>query len=155
MSTVPGITDVIRVASPLDLDALVAMGRRFVKESSYPLTYDPELARETFWYAIHREILIVHDVGVLVGGILGTVEKDFCKEGIAYVSKLFVDKEFRGLGTSRRLLALFESEAKNRGARLIFASGNAGMGERVGRLYVRLFEKAGFKVTGRVLTKEV
>ena len=68
---------------------------------------------------------------------------------------MYVEPEFRGLGTARELVEGFEIAAKRLGASIVFASATAGMGERVEALYVRLFEKFGYTVLGRVLFKEM
>lgn len=148
----------IRPAVPDDLDALCSLGERFTEQSDLPLTYDYELARAQIWGYIYQQdaILLVADHnGVIAGAALGMVEREFCKEPMGYLNKFFIEAEFRGLGVSRDLLEAFDKEAKIRGAAVVFASATAGMGERVEKLYVRLFEKNGYKVLGRVLVKEV
>lgn len=148
----------IREARPEDLDSLCGMARRFVAETSLPLTYDAELTRQTLWSAIHspENILLVSDSnGVLCSAVMGFIDRDFCVESCAYITKLYIEKEFRGLGASRSLLSAFDTEAKRRGAKVLFASATAGMGGRIESLYVKLFERAGYSVLGRVLVKEI
>lgn len=145
----------IRKAKPEDLDALCSLAKRFVSETSLPLTFDAELSRNTFWNLIHNGIILVDDDGVIAGVITGAVDRDFCVEPVAYITKMYIEREFRGLGSSRDLLKAFEEEVSKLGAKIIFASATAGMGERVEKLYVRLFERAGYKVLGRVLAKEI
>ncbi len=57
-------------------------------------------------------VLVEDDNGVITGGILGSVDKDFCRESCAYVIKMYVETEFRGLGTARALVEAFQDEAK-------------------------------------------
>lgn len=134
------------------------MARRFVTETSLPLTYDAELTRQTLWAAIHgpENILLVSvSNGVLCGAIMGFVDRDFCAELTALVLKLYVEREFRGLSVSRELVMAFDAEARQRGAAIIFAAVTASMGERAEGLYVNLFQKTGYSILGRVLVKEI
>jgi len=134
------------------------MARRFVEESTLPFTFDEDLSIRTLSNSLDSDrniILVGEDEGILTGAILGTVEQDFCHEKCAYVVKMYVDKEFRGLGTARALVEAFQYEAIQKGAVIIFAAATAGMGDRVERLFVRLFERYGYQVLGRVLVKEV
>ena len=59
------------------------------------------------------------------------------------------------MGTARALVEAFQDEAKKLGASIVFASATAGMGDRVEKLYVRLFERYGFVTLGRILYKEI
>ena len=148
----------IRHAIVDDVPALCRMARRFVEESSHPLTFDPSMACATFHQAIARDdlfLLVDDDEGVLCGGIMGCVKRDFCKERCAYLTKIYVEKEFRGLGTSRDLVRHFEFEAKRLGAAVVFAPAAAGMGDRTDKLFVRLFEKFEYEVLGSVLVKRI
>ncbi|MCH8330637.1 MAG: hypothetical protein IH946_04540 [Bacteroidetes bacterium] len=132
------------------------MARRFVSETNLPLTFDEELTRDILWNAINDDnsILLVDDQdGVLAGAIMGYMDTDFCKEYSAYITKLFIEKEFRGFRVSMDLIRAFEEETKN--AKLLFTSATAGMGERIEKLYVHLFRKAGYSVLGRILVKEI
>lgn len=148
----------VRVAEEKDLDGLCAMAKRFVGETELPLTYSEELSRKTFWQLIQRpgnSILLVWEEDDVLGGlVVGMVERDFCNEYGGFVLKFYVEKELRGLGVSQEMLERFEHEAVTKGATVLFASSTAGMGETVEKLYVRLFEKQGYNVLGRVLIKE-
>lgn len=147
----------VRAAQAEDLDGLCAMARRFVAETDLPFTYSNEMTRQTFWSAIHSDasiLLVWHSEDVMGGAVLGCIDQDFCNERLAYIAKFYIELEFRGLSPSRELLAAFQREAVAKGASIIFASATAGMGERVEKLYVRLFEHHGYNVLGRVLVKE-
>ena len=145
----------IRKALPEDLEELCSMLQRFVSETDLPLTFDLEIARETTWHHIHSEdsILLVYDEGVLAGAVLGVIGRDFYMEKLAYLLQFYVEREFRGLGVSRDLLEAFNNEASKRGAKLIFASATAGMGERGEKMGTRLFERYGYKALGRIFFK--
>ena len=148
----------IRLTTPNDLDALCDLGQRFTEESNLPLTWNTNQARDTIWNMLHNRhviMLIDESEGVITGMIMGVVEWDFFEEASAYVHKFFVEREFRGLGISRELVAGFERQARKQGASVVFSAATAGMGPRVETLYVRLFEKAGYSVLGRVLFKEL
>lgn len=158
MSAEHAIKTSVRSAKAEDIEPLFRMARRFSDESDLPLTFDEAKARESIWRLIHDLsviFLVEEDEGILTGAVLGYVESDFFVEHCGYILKLYVEKEFRGLGTSRALLAAFDAEAGSRGAKVIFASATAGMGDRVAHLYVRLFERSGYRVLGQVLVKEV
>ncbi len=149
---------IIRKAKLSDLKFLIPMSRRFVKESSLPFTFDVEATTSYLTYMMDSEntiVLVEDDDGVITGGIMGSVDRDFCYESCAYVIKMYVESEFRGLGTARALVEAFQDEAKKLGASIVFASATAGMGDRVEKLFVRLFERYGFTILGRVLYKEI
>lgn len=140
-----------------DLDQLCALAMRFVDETELPLTYSEEHTRRTLWAAMHDDdcILLVWEANdVLAGAVLGLVESDFYNELCAYVTKFYVEREFRGLSVSKDLLKAFDVTAAEKGASVIFASATAGMSEGIEKLYVRLFERQGYNVLGRVLVKE-
>lgn len=149
---------IIRKADRNDLAFLIPMSRRFVKESSLPLTFDVDATTSYLTSMMEGEntiVLVEDDDGIITGGILGSVDQDFCRESCAYVIKMYVEAEFRGLGTSRALIEAFQNEAKKLGASIVFASATAGMGDRIEKLYVKLFERYGFATLGRVLYKEI
>ena len=132
------------------------MMERFAGESTLPLTFDPQIARDALWAGMHQDILLVDDrEGLLAGAVLGELGHEGSVETCAYLSKLYVEREFRGLGTSRALVAAFDQAAIARDARLCFASATAGMGDRVEALFVRLFERAGYQALGRVMVKDL
>ncbi len=149
---------IIRKAERSDLPVLISMSRRFVEESSLPLTFDAKATASYLISSMESEniiVLVEVDGGVITGGILGSVDKDFCRESCAYVTKMYVESEFRGLGTARALVKAFQDEAKTLDASIVFAASTAGMGDRVEKLYVRLFERYGYVTLGRVLYKEL
>ena len=148
----------IRKANLSDIPALIPMSRRFVEESSLPFTFDVKITIAYLTSVMESEnsiVLVEDDNGIITGGILGAVEQDFCRELSAYVIKMYVESEFRGLGTARALVEAFQDEAKKMGASIIFASATAGMGDRIEKLYVKLFERYGYSILGHVLCKEI
>lgn len=148
----------IRKAKVEDLPELFSIAERFTEESSLKLTFDREVANTTFFKYINGEntIFLIYEYDNLItGGIMGVVQRDFHKESSAYITKLYIEKEFRGLSISRYLLEEFEVEASKLGASMIFSSATAGMGERVEKLYSNLFKRYGYQVLGRVLVKEM
>ncbi len=91
---------IIRKASHSDLPFLIPMSRRFVKESSLPFTFDVEATTSYLISMMGGEntiVLVEDDDGVITGGIMGSVDRDFCRESSAYVIKMYVESEFRGL----------------------------------------------------------
>ena len=145
----------IRDAEPKDLDQLCELARRFIEETQLPYTYDPVLTRKHYWEAIHDdETIIILDVqeDIVAGIVMGYVAKDFCVESSAYLTKLYVEKEFRGIIRAKDLVSAFEERVKE--AVIIYASATSGIGERTEKLFVRLFQKSGYSVLGRILAKE-
>ncbi len=150
----------VRKAVLGDVENLVDMGQRFAGETELPMTYDNGRAFASFARAIREDdvILLVWETDgkVLAGLVLGRVADDeFCSQRCCYIMKFYVEQEFRGLSVARDLLEAFDYEAHNMGADVLFASATAGMGPVVEKLYVRLFEKQGYNVLGRVLVKEL
>ena len=126
----------IRKAIPDDLYPLVDMAKRFVDETNLPYTFSEEITRQTLWEGIHDEsaiMLVDERDGVIAGAIMGYSGKDFCVEESAYITKMYVEKEFRGLRTSMNLIEAFENEAKGM---LIFTSATAGISEKIEKMYV-------------------
>ena len=145
----------IRDAKPEDLDQLCYMARRFVEESKLPYTFDMDLTRNLLWEAIHdEESILLLDIreDIVVGVIMGYMNRDFCVEYSAYITKLYVEKEFRGRIAVKQLISAFESRVEK--AVVIFASATSGIDERVEKLFVNLFVKSGYSVLGRILVKK-
>lgn len=146
----------IKDATAENLDQLCDMAERFVAESTLPYTFAPEQTRELLWEAICGEdTIILVDVyeGVIAGAIMGYMERDFCIEYSAYITKMYVEKEFRGIISTRELISAFEKRVE--GASVIFASATAGIDERVEKLFVNLFKKSGYSVLGRIMVKDI
>lgn len=146
----------IRDAEEKDLWPLCEMAEHFVLESNLPFTFDMELTKKLFWEAIHDEeaILLVDDQnGVVAGAIFGCMERDFCVEYIAYITKMYIEKEFRGVVKPWDLITAFEQRTKK--ASIIFASATAGIDESIEKRFVNLFQKSGYSVLGRILVKEI
>jgi GNAT superfamily N-acetyltransferase len=151
----------VRRAKVEDLPTLYGMAQRYIAESSLPVTYDHVRTHMSFCRCIEYQkgaILLVdedEESKVLCGGVMGYVYADFCKERFAYIDKLYVEKEFRGLGSARDLVQAFEVEARKLDAKIIVAGANAAMGEKVEKLFTNLFEKFDYKSLGRTLIKEI
>lgn len=149
---------IVRPAVPADLLNLLPIAQRFIEESGLPYTYDEGISKRTFLSAIESDdfiVLVQEYDGVITGGILAGLERDFCVELSAYVVKMYVEREFRGLGTADALMVAYEEEIKRRGVLLSYASATAEMGDRVEKLFVKLFERFGYRVLGRILVKEI
>lgn len=149
---------IVREAVAEDYEELVSMAKHFTEISELPLTFNVERARLTLWALIHDpdvDVLVETQEGVVSGGVCVSYEASYYDEICAYVEKFFVHKEFRGIGTSDNLLRALLKTCKKRNAKVIFASATAGMGERVEKLYVRLFERHGFSVLGRIIMRTI
>lgn len=145
----------IRNAEPKDLDQLCDLAERFIAESDLPYTYDPVLTRQHFWEAIHEDetiIILAVEEDIVAGIVMGYVARDFCVESSAYLTKLYVEKEFRGIIGAKHLIAAFEEATKE--AVITFASATGGVGDEIEKIFVNLFEKSGYSVLGRILIKE-
>ena len=146
----------IRQAIEADYEPLVNLARMFVGESGLPVTFNEERSRKTIWSLMHNpgvDFLVGLEDGVLYGTVIVIYEAEHYDETCAYVDKFFIHKEFRGLETSNELMRAMLSACDKRNARAVFASATARMGERVEKLYVRLFERHGFSVLGRIIMR--
>lgn len=146
----------IQDATQENLDQLCDMALRFVEESKLPYTFSPELTRELFWTAINDEesiLLVDMRDGLVAGAIMGYMERDFCVEYSAYITKMYVEKEFRGIIATKQLISAFEKRVE--GAVVVFASATAGIDDRVEKLFVNLFKKSGYSVLGRIMVKDI
>jgi len=146
----------VRKAVPGDLGQLVAMARDFTGESALPLTFNREKSAHYLLWLIGQpayDVLVEQDGDVISGAAIVGYEAHWYDETCAYVEKMFVHKEFRGLGTARALVREIVLACQARGAVIVFAASTAGMGERTEKLYVRLFERAGFTFLGRVMQR--
>ena len=103
--------------------------------------------------SINTDFLVSEQDDVINGVAIVIYEAGYTNEICAYVDKLFIHREFRGLGASDDLLEAVLEACSNRQAKLVFASATAGMGERIEKLYVRLFERHGFSVLGRIIMR--
>ena len=145
----------IRDAIAEDLEPMCNLARRFVAESNLPLTFDYDATRKLFWEAINNEesiFIVAVEEGMIAGVIMGYMDRDFCVEYNAYITKVYVEKEFRGVVSAKHLITAFEAKVKK--SSLIFASATAGIDERIEKLFVNLFKKSGYSVLGRILVKE-
>lgn len=147
-----------RLACKDDLEPITDMMMRFTEESNLPLTYDREQVRDLAWRTIlsDKAVVVVGDSdGMLTGLVAGLIESEYSLEPCMYMSKFYIEDEFRGIGIARDLISAFDAECKKKGAVLSFASSTAGMGERNEKLYVHLFKKSGYDTLGRVMIKRL
>lgn len=143
----------IRHAEPMDLEPLCELAKRFAEESRFNVTFDHSIARDILWQGIndHETIMLVWDEnGMIAGGIMGFAGHEFSVETVAYITKLFLDKEFRGTGIAHALVRAFEKEVN---ADIILTSASAGMSPRVEKMYNHMFQKLGYQVQNPVLCK--
>jgi len=148
----------VRPAQPADLDQLTHLAARFCRESGLGLSFDRERARATLWRAIHdpEEVALVAERdGLILGGVQLRFEAEWTRETLGYVVKFIVEPEARGTAAARALAAAAVETARARGAAHLFAAATADMGPRVEALFVRLFEKQGFRPLGRFLVRAV
>lgn len=132
-------TTVIREAGPADLPALVAMGLRFLAESSYGLHYaaNPEqmdaLARQLI--AGPGSVIGVSELDGTITGMLGLIVWPHFISGQRFAGEVFwwVDPSHRGHGL--RLLKWAETWAQQQGAESIQM---IAPDDRLGALYTRL-----------------
>lgn len=146
----------IRKAEEQDYEQIVSLGEVFTAESNLPLTYNESRARQTIWSAMHSadiDLLVSEEGGVINGTAIVIYEAQYYNETCAYVDKLFVHKELRGYAVSDELLEGVLESCHGRGVKIVFASATAGMGDRIEKLYVRLFERHGFSVLGRIIMR--
>lgn len=145
----------IRKAVESDIDQLLGMANRFIGESGLPLSFDRDIAYKTLELSIDNSIFMVYDInGILAGAIMGYVQQEFTIEGCAYIVKLYVEPEFRGLGVSRSMVRAFDDEAARLGASCCFTSSGSLIGSNGEKLYDNLFIKQGYLPSGRAMVKD-
>lgn len=126
----------IREATADDLEAVVALGLRFARESEYarmPIT-ESSIRTLAAWMFAHGAILLTHKDGVAVG-MVGVSVLPHMLTGRLYGAEVFwwCNPEARGHGL--RLVKAAEAWAREHGAETMqFVAPN----ERVERLYTRL-----------------
>lgn len=144
----------IRDAEEKDLEQLCALAERFIAESNLPYTFNYELAHDEFWVAIHDEgsiFLLDVQEDIVAGMVMGYMSRDFMIEYSAYMTKLYVEKHFRGIIKTKDLISAFEERVSE--AVVIFASATGGIDERIEKLFVNMFKKSGYSVLGRIVSK--
>ncbi len=145
------MTDAIRVATQDDIPALIDIARRFAEEITlYGIEFSALHAREYLTLAIdHPEVLVL--IGEPGAILIATLTQDFMAEPFAYVEKLYVTPEARGIGMAYGLAQGAIEWARAAGASHVFATATAGISDDINDAYTRLFSKLGLKPCGPVL----
>jgi GNAT superfamily N-acetyltransferase len=146
----------VRIASPADTDALLAMGARFFAFSPFArlTTFDPEHARASIEQMREAGVVLVATVdGEIVGGLLGLLTPLWFNQSAMVASEVawWVDPQYRGGAAGVRLLYTFEAWAKERGATAVSLSdlvldGEQPAGSLIDKLGYTLVERSHVKV---------
>ena len=105
----------IRTANALDQAALFDLVRSFPS----PSTRTPDGYADALRIKLSDQsyaTLVAEDKGRLIGYVAGYAHRTFYASGsIAWVDEIWVEPEYRGQGTGRRLMDAFEDWASSRG----------------------------------------
>lgn len=146
----------IRQATTADVPALVALGERMHKESSFSsMRFSREKVYKrlvTLVQADYGFAVAVEQEGRVVGGMVGAVFEDwYTTDKVATDFALFLEPEFRNGITAARLVSRFVSWAKASGAKQIRPGVSTG---EVGAGAERLYEHFGFRRVGALFALE-
>ncbi|MEZ4362809.1 MAG: GNAT family N-acetyltransferase [Kofleriaceae bacterium] len=138
-----------RAATAQDVDAILRMMATFYAEDGYPFS-EQEARAQLHLFLRRPELgaLWVASVDDDVAGYL-VVALDFSFEyggRVAFIDELFLDAPFRGAGLGREAMALAERYCGDVGVRAIHLEVEPHRTTAAG-----LYEKAGFRATGRTL----
>jgi GNAT superfamily N-acetyltransferase len=147
----------IRLSSPADNDALLAIGHKFFEHNPYRhgSSLDEESLVETFEDLRTHHVLIVCEVeGKVVGAAAAYISPLYWNKHQKQGLEIFwwVDKEHRGNGAGKKLRLQLQKQAKLRGAQFWnMAALEDSMPDVVGAMY----EQDGFKPTERIYMKAI
>jgi len=147
----------IRLSSPADNDALLAIGHKFFQHNPYrhDSTLDEASLLETFDDLRTNHVLLVCEVdGKVVGTAAAYIMPLFWNKSQKQGLEIFwwIDEEHRGNGAGTKLRQQLQKQAKLRGANFWnMAALEDSMPDVVGAMY----EKAGFKPVERIYMKAI
>jgi GNAT superfamily N-acetyltransferase len=147
----------IRVATFDDIDTLISIGRVMHNESAYKvLSFNDDKVGALLAGLISEPngvVFIAERAGVILGGFAGGISDFwFGNDSHAYDYGLFILPEHRGGSAAIRLLAAFESWAKDMGA--VWCDVGITTGVHVEQT-TRLYQKLGYNQSGVLFRKEV
>lgn len=148
----------IRRAKPRDFEDLVDLAFRFTSESNLPLTHSEKNARTAIWNMIHdprRVFLVAYEQDLLAGVAVLDFDNDFYVETVCYVTKFYVEVDFRGTMTAVKLVKRIIEEALVRECSAIFAASTANISQEIEEKYTRLYKKFGFDFLGSFLMRNL
>lgn len=143
----------IRVATTVDTEQLVALGRRFLASSGYGVKVPDDEAREGIEMLIHSGRVFVAEKDKKIVGALGArMTNLWFSQSLTVASELmwWVDEEHRGTLAAVRLVGAFEAWAKAEGAHFIAMSDITGLGN-----VDKLLKRLGYKCVERAHVKGV
>jgi GNAT superfamily N-acetyltransferase len=149
----------LRMATVADVPALVKLGKEQFETSKYAhfgVEYS-EVASEKYLTMVLENMYLPHIVACIgdevVGGISYSYDNSFSKKPIAILQNIFVTKKYRRTLIGRMLISTALHIAQDEQACAFFAPVNNG-GDHVHSLGNSL-GKAGFKLTGYIMSKEL
>jgi len=143
----------IRVAQREDIPTLVRLMGEFYEEARFPLPIDPATRAFTQLLDDPRlgASLLLEDGGEAVGYLVVTFGFSMEFGGTrAFIDDFFVRPSSRGKGLGAAALETVREECLDRGVHALLVE--TGSDEHPAR---RLYERAGFEATGRVLLTQV
>lgn len=145
----------IRLATPDDVPAILAMAEHFVRESAYGMAFDTKQSADYLAMLLAHPKAVVLVADDVSAGMIATIAHDWCKQPVCYVEKLFLMPAARGTGIARSLVAAAVEFGRQHGCSHVFSTATAGMGDTVGKLYANLFRKFEFSECGPVLFRSL
>lgn len=147
---------IVRAASRADMPVMLEIAREFVAEIGWGWTYDPvasERTLESYLAYPGSEILLAEGAQVR-GACIVTSGRQFSRERIAEIDKLFVRRAFRGTPVARQMLDAAIDWARGQGCVAVVGSSIARL-PHGSRLFANLLAKRGFTEVGPVLALEI
>lgn len=135
----------IRVATESDINAVLDMALKFVKNTGYKDIYNEYKVTSMILYCMEHGIVLMHDYGFVMG-----LADQFIYGSTSMATELawWVDPDHRGDGVGKELLEGFESWAKSIGCSYVTM---ISIDDNVGKYY----EKKGYKLYERAYMKEL
>lgn len=138
---------IIRTATHDDIEAVAAMGRRFLQfapqAKHLPLT-DDQVAERSRWLVESAQVFLAEMNGRVVGMLACILIPAWLAPHATMAHELawWVDEEARGSSASIRLVDAYETWARSNGATVI-AMSDLEVNDRVGRMLTKFgYEKA-------------
>lgn len=128
---------------------------RYFKETAFNgMTPDFDACREIIRKYSDGASFVAMDGENLAGFAFMFMGRTFYKEIEADCEMFFVLPEYRGKGTARALVEAILNAAETAGAKLIYSSGQSGIGEVNQKLWHNLWGKYGFEQLGTIMWRK-
>lgn len=138
------------------VEVLINIGKMFVKETDYPITFNRQKVYDRLhnaFFSNDGDIIVVRDGwGNFGGGSIVYAVADYQDEKFGYIEKFFVNPEYRREGVGRMLAEKSARWFDEKGCVLSFTTSTANIGET--RQYTNLMAKYQYTDIGPTLVRE-